>query len=141
VDDKTVKVATIDTMITFYLAMYYTSKDKDVKARIFCLAAQLFELTQKRLEEDGILKRFSPTCIGDQKTLISMRRRETSKREELKNKRGTDEYESWFLNYNPVQLKGTGGGARPPVRTSQKRGRGKGKLQGKNFKKNYTRKK
>jgi hypothetical protein len=73
VDDKTVKVATIDTMITFYLAMYYTSKDKDVKARIFCLAAQLFELTQKRLEEDGILKRFSPTCIGDQKTLISMR--------------------------------------------------------------------
>jgi hypothetical protein len=40
--------------------MYYTSKDKDVKARIFCLAAQLFELTQKRLEEDGILKRFSP---------------------------------------------------------------------------------
>jgi hypothetical protein len=45
-------------MITFYLAMYYTSKDKDVKARIFCLAAQLFELTQKRLEEDGILKRF-----------------------------------------------------------------------------------
>jgi hypothetical protein len=53
VDDKTVKVATIDTMITFYLAMYYTSKDKDVKARIFCLA-QLFELTQKRLEEDGI---------------------------------------------------------------------------------------
>jgi hypothetical protein len=60
-------------MITFYLAMYYTSKDKDVKARIFCLAAQLFELTQKRLEEDGILKRFSPTCIGDQKTLISMR--------------------------------------------------------------------
>jgi hypothetical protein len=142
VDDKTVKVATIDTMITFYLAMYYTSKDKDVKARIFCLAAQLFELTQKRLEEDGILKRFSPTCIGDQKTLISMREEKTSKREELKNKRGTDEYESWFLNYNPGATKRNGRrrARTPPGRTSQKPRARKGKLRGKLQEKLYPQK-
>jgi hypothetical protein len=123
-------------MITFYLAMYYTS-NKDVKARIFCLAAQLFELTQKRLEEDGILKRFSPTCIGDQKTLISMREEKTSKREELKNKRGTDEYESWFLNYNPGATKRNGRRRPEPRRVGRARNRGeeKGNYKGKTSRK------
>jgi hypothetical protein len=50
-----------------------------------------------------------------------MREEKTSKREELKNKRGTDEYESWFLNYNPGATKRNGRRARtPPGRTSQK---------------------
>jgi hypothetical protein len=105
VDGKSANIATIDTMITFYLASYYTSKDKNFKNRVFCVATNLFELTQRRLEEEGILKRFSPTCMGEQTTLISMRAEKTHKREELKNKRGTEEYESWFLSYIPSAKK------------------------------------
>lgn len=160
VDDKTVNVATIDTLMTFYLAFYYTSNNKDYKTRIFCMATQLFELTQKRLEEEGILKRFSTTCLGDQKTLISMRAEKTQKREELKNKRGTEEFESWFLNFNPATKKGKENDNKKPVteiseqtesvkleesEESEKpvkpyNKKNRNTYKGKNFKKSFTRK-
>lgn len=142
IDDKTINVATIDTMITFYLASFYTSKDKDFKNRVFCLATNLFDLTQKRLDETGILKRFSPDCIGEQATLISMRAEKTHKREELKNKKGTEEYESWFLNYNPASKKEKKEDKTPATESPEPSVKpfGKNTYKGKNFKKNFTRK-
>jgi hypothetical protein len=66
----------------------------------------------------------------------------TSKREELKNKRGTDEYESWFLNYNPGATKRNGRRRQNPAGSDEPEtaGEEKGNYK-KNFKKNYTRKK
>jgi hypothetical protein len=53
VDDKTVVLATIDTDDHVLSGDVPTSKDKDVH-NIFCLAAQLFELTQETQEAIGI---------------------------------------------------------------------------------------
>lgn len=140
IDNKPIKIATIDTIMTFYLAMYYTSNDKDIKKRIFCIANQLFEITQKRLDETGILKRFSSTCLGQQTTLTSMRAEKTSKRLELKNKKGTKEYDEWFLSYNPASKKEKTPATESTEPSESVKPFGKNTYKGKNFKKNFTRK-
>jgi hypothetical protein len=55
----------------------------------------------KKLEKKGLLKRFSIDCYGKQPTLESMRMEKSEMFEKLKNKKGTEEYERWFLKYSP----------------------------------------
>ena len=42
-----INVATIDTMLTFYLAFYYVDKTYYNRDRIICMAQFLFELEEK----------------------------------------------------------------------------------------------
>jgi hypothetical protein len=101
-DDKEIHIATIDTMLSFYLAFIYTNKIYFNKDRILCMAKFLFEVEeQNRLEQKGLLKRFNIHCYGKQATLESIRSLKAEKFKELMNKRGTREYEMWFLKYNP----------------------------------------
>jgi len=97
-----INVATIDTMLSFYLAFLYTDAKYFDKSRILCMAKFLFDVEQKnRLEQKGLLKRFSITCYGKQKTLEDMRAERTDMFNRLKEKRGTDEYDEWFFKYSP----------------------------------------
>ena len=65
------------------------------------MAKFLFEVEYKnRLAQKGILKRFSVNCYGKQVTLDSIRAEKTEKFNELKHKRGTREYDEWFLKYS-----------------------------------------
>ena len=57
---------------------------------------------KNRLEQKGLLRRFSISCYGTQSTLESMRQDKSDKFEELKNKRNSTEYEEWFLKYTPA---------------------------------------
>ena len=98
--DTNVKIATIDTMLNFYLAFYYSNKPYYPKDRILCMAKFLFDMENKnRLEQKGLLKRFSISCYGTQPTLESIRANKIKKFKELKDKKGTDEYDEWFLKY------------------------------------------
>jgi hypothetical protein len=102
IQDKEVKIATIDTMLSFYLAFYYSDKTHFSKDRILCMANFLFDIEQQnRMKQKGVLRRFSMKCIGKQPTLESMRSDKVDKYKELKEKRGTHEYDMWFLQYNP----------------------------------------
>ena len=99
--DKEIKVATIDTMLSFYFAFYYSDEPYYSKDRILCMSKFLFDVEHKnRLEQKGILKRFSIDCIGTQHTLESIRAEKMDKFKELKSKRGTREYDMWFLKYS-----------------------------------------
>jgi hypothetical protein len=63
----------------------------------------LFDVEHRnRLEQKGILKRFSVNCYGTQDTLESIRAEKMEKFKELKDKRGTREYDMWFLKYTFV---------------------------------------
>jgi len=110
-NDKKVRIATIDTMLSFYLAFMYANRGYYDKTRILCMSKFLFDVQQKnRLEQKGLLKRFSILCYGHQDSREEMRSEKTNKFKELKDKKGTKEYEEWFLNYIPkaepqVQLK------------------------------------
>lgn len=108
IQSKTVRVATIDTMLSFYLAFYYSKKKfhSDFQKRLLCMSQFLFLVEQKnRLSHKGLLKRFSIKCYGKQDTLESMRSEKTKKFKDLENKRETEEYEYWFMKYDPLKNK------------------------------------
>jgi hypothetical protein len=103
--EKTVNIATIDTILSFYLAFYYADRPYYNKERILCMANFLFDVEQKyRLEQGGILKRFSTSCYGREHTLNDIRDEKYGKMVELKTKKNTREYEEWFLNYIPATI-------------------------------------
>ena len=103
VQDNKIKIATIDTMLSFYLAFYYSGEPRFSKERILCMAEFLFKVGEEhRLEQRGVLKRFNIECIGKQPTIETIRSEKMEKFKELKDKRGTSEYDKWFLNYRPT---------------------------------------
>jgi hypothetical protein len=103
---KKIKIATIDTMLSFYLAFMYANKPYYDINRILCMCNFLFDVQQKnRLEQKGLLKRFSINCYGKQQTIQDLKREKASKFNELQNKKGTLEYDEWFLNYNGSKYK------------------------------------
>ena len=61
-------------MLSFYLAFLYTNRPYYDKERILCMSQYLFKVqAQNRLEQKGVLKRFSIDCIGEQETQESIR--------------------------------------------------------------------
>jgi len=101
-----IKVATIDTILTFYFAFMYTDLPYYNKDRLLCIAKLLFDVEAKnRLSQKGILRRFSIKCFGKQPSLEEIRSKKSDKFKELRNKMGTKEYDMWFLKYVPVNSK------------------------------------
>jgi hypothetical protein len=97
-----IRIATIDTMLSFYLAFLYSKRPYYEPDRIVCLATDLFEIQKHhRLSQKGLLKRFSLTCIGKQETLEDMRSHKSETFKKLANKKGTKEYNMYFLKYVP----------------------------------------
>jgi len=102
IKNSDINVATIDTIMSFYLAFLYAGANYYYKDRILCMAKYLFELEQKnRLAQTGVLKRFTSKCIGVQETMESIRAKKTAKFEELRGKSGSEEFEKYFLKYSP----------------------------------------
>jgi len=102
IQGKLVRVATIDTMLSFYLAFLYANKPYLDKERILCLSSYLFSVEQKnRLEQKGLLKRFNTRCYGEPITIESIRAEKVKMYEKLKSSSKSREYELWFLKYNP----------------------------------------
>jgi hypothetical protein len=103
----TIRIATIDTMLSFYLAFIYADRVYYDINRILCMSQFLFDVQQhNRLKQTGLLRRFSINCYGKQPTLESMRFEKTKKYEELKGKRDSREFEEWFLRYIPYENMG-----------------------------------
>jgi hypothetical protein len=101
-----IKIATIDTMLSFYLAFLYVNRPYYDKERILCMSTYLFEVQEKnRLSQKGLLKRFNINCIGHQETIEEMRAKKSDKFIELKNKPNSPEYEEYFLRYRPLDTK------------------------------------
>jgi hypothetical protein len=101
-----VKIATIDTMLNFWLSFLYANRPYYDKDRILCMAKYLFDVQEKnRLAQKGLLRRFSINCMGHQKTVEEMRAEKAEKFNELKDKKNSEEYQEWFLRYRPTDKK------------------------------------
>lgn len=104
IHSKPVKIASIDTILSFYLAFIYANIEN--KDRILYMASTLFDIQQNnRGKTKGVMKRFSTTCYGEQKSLLDIRSEKTKKFKELIKKKGTEEYDWWFLRYHPIEEK------------------------------------
>ena len=120
IEKKEILVATIDTILSFYLSFLYTEMHYFDKDRLMCMAKFLFDVEQRnRLAQKGLLKRFTTTCLGKQPTMEEMRAEKAVKYKELD--KNSEEYEEWFLKYVPGDKKGKGNGK------GKKNGQGKGK--------------
>ena len=103
--NETIRVATIDTMLSFYLAFIYSGKPYHDTNRIMCMATYLFQVQRKnRLAQTGLLRRFGLTCLGHQPTMEDAREQKKKMHDELwaERKRGTQEWDEWFLQYSPA---------------------------------------
>ena len=101
INDRLVKIATIDTIMSFYLSFIYGDK-KLHDIRLLCMAEYLFNIQEKnKLKQQGILKRFTNKCYGKQQTIEDIRSEKTQKFKELKDKQTSTEYQEWFLKYTP----------------------------------------
>jgi len=106
INDQSIHVATIDTILTFYLSFVYAGMPYYNKDRLLCMAKFLFDVEQKnRLAQKGLLHRFTIECYGKQLSLPEIRAEKALKYKELKDKVNTEEYDMWFLNYNPEKHK------------------------------------
>jgi len=131
---RPVRIATIDTMLSFYLAFIYAKRPYYDVNRILCMAHFLFSVQKKnRLRQKGLLRRFSTTCYGEEKSTRERARQiKAEKYRELQNKRGSREWEWYFLSYSPVDKdkkkqgtrKKTRKKARKPKRRTRSRRRG-----------------
>ena len=101
---KKVKVATIDTMLSLYLAFLYSDRPyyNQFIDRILCMSKFLFDVQQKnRLSQTGLLKRFSITCYGHQESLEEIKSKKALKYKELKNSKNKKLFDEYFLSYKP----------------------------------------
>ena len=102
-----IKIATIETMMTFYIAFYYSDRPYHDKQRILCMAEYLFNvIRENRLKQKGLLKRFSLDCYGKQHTIEEIREEKIKKFNELKGNRKSKEFDRWFLKYTLHESKG-----------------------------------
>lgn len=96
----TVRIATIDTILAFYLAFYYSGRPYYDKDRILCMAKFLFDLQKEtKLLQKGILKRFNSSCLGTTKSLADMLEEKVAimKKKHIRNK----ENSLRFFHYVP----------------------------------------
>jgi len=101
---KNIKIASIDTMLSFYLAFIHINRKYYDPNRILCMAEFLFKIQQKnRLNQKGVLRRFSIDCYGKQETYESIRARKKIMFERLKHDRYSKEWDEYFLRYIPEQ--------------------------------------
>jgi hypothetical protein len=102
VGKRGVRIASMDTMLSLYLAMIYTDKPYYDVGRILCMCKQLYDIHQRnRLSKSGLLRRFGATCYGKQETLDDMKAEKAEKYQELDH--DDPEYEEWFMKYSPME--------------------------------------
>ena len=104
IQGKDVNIATTDTILSFYLLFLYINRPYYDRDRLLCMSQYIYDLQYDNLtNNDGMFKRFSKPCIGKQVTLKDIKDVKSHMFNKLKNKKGTREYDEWFLNYNPIE--------------------------------------
>jgi hypothetical protein len=126
VDKNKVNIATIDTILSFYLSFLFSDLPYN-KERLLCMAKFLFDVEQEnRLAQRGLLKRFSIECYGKQPTLEEMRAEKSEKFKELADKKDSKEYEMWFLKYSPGSVESGSGSKQKGKRNKKSRKNNRG---------------
>ena len=100
--NRAVKIATIDTMLKFYLAFIYYDKKYFNETRLLCMSQYLLNVQiENKLAQKGLLKRFTTDCYGNETTMAEHRGVKNDLFMKLRNKHNSPEYEKHFLKYIP----------------------------------------
>jgi hypothetical protein len=97
---NTLRIGTVDTLFSYYLAFLYANREYLDGARIECICSVLYKVQQDhRLTNKKPLQRFNLECYGKQETLETIRA--TRNEMLLKLAPKTRKYDEWFLKYTP----------------------------------------
>ena len=100
VDNKSVNIATIFTMMSLYLIFIFNDNTNDINNRIMCTANMLNNIyLRNRISKRGILKNYTIKCIGEQETFEDILLEKKKAFKEIK--KGDTKYEKYFLRYTP----------------------------------------
>ena len=107
INGQKIKVATIDTILSFYLIFIYADRPYYDENRLLCIAEYLFKVQLKnRLQQKGLLRRFSVLCYGKQKTLEDIREEKAKLYAKIRTKevlRNSKLYNTNFFRYIPKE--------------------------------------
>jgi hypothetical protein len=99
-----IKVASIPTLLAFFLALIYSGESKDDATRLICVAQRLVELAA-----DKPARRFAlltpATCLGQQKELLDLRRDRVDLYAKFKKDKSSPDFVQYFFTYNPKAAK------------------------------------
>jgi len=113
---NSIRIATIDTMLSYYLAFLYADKEYYDVNRIVCMSKYLFDVqANNRLSQKGLLKRFSINCIGHQESVEEIREHKSEMWKKLSKIPDSKEYNEMFYRYRPDQA------MQGPVKTKNKK--------------------
>jgi hypothetical protein len=98
--EKKVRIASFDTLLSFYFAFLYADLPHFNKKRIMCMANVLFDVMHNNIhKKKGVLERFPLSCYGKHESVRTMRSHKWKLRQRLK--KGTLAYNRWFFKYSP----------------------------------------
>tara|TARA_A100001015_G_scaffold321249_1_gene451010 strand:- start:2038 stop:3366 length:1329 start_codon:yes stop_codon:yes gene_type:complete len=107
INNEKIKIASIDTILSLYLAFIYSNKPYYNDNRLLCICELLFKVQLKnRLKQKGLLKRFSINCYGKHEGLEEIRANKSKTYKKLKdnkNMKSSKEYQYNFLRYIPSE--------------------------------------
>ncbi len=109
INGQKIKIASIDTILSFYLIFIYADRPYYDENRLLCIAEYLFKVQLKnRLQQKGLLRRFSVTCYGKQETLEDIREAKSKLYAKVKSKeilRGSKIFNTNFFRYIPKEIR------------------------------------
>lgn len=95
-----IRVATMDTILKYYLAFLYSGRPYYDTDRLLCMADMIYNIQKQfRGNQKGVLQRFTLPCIGEQETLrdIMMEKGEAF----MKLNKDSLAYKYRFFKYDP----------------------------------------
>lgn len=118
--DQRFRIATIDTMLTLYLAFIFVKTDLFPHEVIVCLCNDLSRLAQDcGPHARGPLARFDRLCYGTQSTLADIRREKDRQYRRLKGKKDAKSRKEWtyyFMSYEPGKARAKPAAASAPAK-------------------------
>jgi hypothetical protein len=95
-----IKVASIPTLLMFFMALMYSDESKDDVSRLMCVAQRLVELADDKPQRRFAL--LTPSeCLGTQKELLELRQERVDLYEKLKKNKSSPDFVQYFFTYNP----------------------------------------
>lgn len=105
IHSQSLNIATIDTILSFYLAFLYADEGYFDKKRILCYFQLLFNLQQDNLINNrGLLKRFNYTCYGNQESIQEILKSKALIYKKYRKKRQSKIFKETFFTYKPANI-------------------------------------
>jgi hypothetical protein len=98
------RVASIPTLLMFFLALMYSEGSKDDVSRLMCVAQRLVELAYDKPNRRYTL--LTPSqCLGVQKELLDLRRERVQLYDTMKKDKSSPDFVQYFFTYSPKASK------------------------------------